>query len=262
MVISEGRSIPCYHDCVAKGGSPPCGRSRLSVHRAAATPSHRLASVRSWPLPRTGVVSATPSIRYYPRRSHMTSITADRLVDHDLTRLTDAAQALPADPRPELLAEFREHITASRAETGAGEAAVRTMLDRLGGTLIVPGGPGLARTTPRVLATRCRGWCWCGSRGWPGRCAVSSNQRRSTGRRQQARGEFVGEGGWRVGFASAYSRLSRSTGVTTSDLRQPGSAIGTLDSRHRSDRIWPRRVCDQPICVPISPRWAQPSRDA
>lgn len=145
----------------------------MSVHRAAATPSHRLASVRSWPLPRTGVVSVTPSIRYYPRRSHMTSITADRLVDHDLTRLTDAAQALPADPRPELLAEFREHITASSAETGAGEAAVRTMLDRLGGTLIVPGGPGLARTTPRVLATRCRGWCWCGSRGWPGRCALS-----------------------------------------------------------------------------------------
>jgi hypothetical protein len=34
------------------------------------------------------------------------------------------------------------------------------------------------------------------------------------------------------------------------------SAVGTLGSRHRSDRIWSRRVCDQPMCAPISPRWA------
>jgi hypothetical protein len=63
----------------------------------------------------------------------MINNTADRLVDHYLTRLGDAAQALPPDRRAELLAEIREHIAASmRGETGADEAAVRTMLDRLG----------------------------------------------------------------------------------------------------------------------------------
>ncbi len=63
----------------------------------------------------------------------MTNNTADRLVDHYLTRLADAAQALPTDRRTELLAEIREHIAASMsAGPGADEAAVRTMLDRLG----------------------------------------------------------------------------------------------------------------------------------
>ena len=63
----------------------------------------------------------------------MTNSTADRLVDEYLTRLAGASQALPPDRRTELLAEIREHIDASMSGgTGADEAAVRTMLDRLG----------------------------------------------------------------------------------------------------------------------------------
>ena len=63
----------------------------------------------------------------------MTNSTVDRLVDNYLARLADAAQALPPDRRAELLSEIREHIVASRSGgNGADEAAVRTMLDRLG----------------------------------------------------------------------------------------------------------------------------------
>jgi hypothetical protein len=63
----------------------------------------------------------------------MTNGTIDRLVDDYLTRLADAARAVPTDRRAELLSEIREHIAAARAEGGAAdEAAVRTMLDRLG----------------------------------------------------------------------------------------------------------------------------------
>jgi uncharacterized membrane protein len=63
----------------------------------------------------------------------MTNSTVDRLVDQYLTRLAEAAQALPPDRRAELVSEIREHITASMAGgTGTDEAAVRTMLDRLG----------------------------------------------------------------------------------------------------------------------------------
>jgi uncharacterized membrane protein len=63
----------------------------------------------------------------------MTNSTADRLVDHYLTRLADAAQALPPARRTELLSEIREHIDASMTEgAGPDETSVRTMLDRLG----------------------------------------------------------------------------------------------------------------------------------
>jgi len=63
----------------------------------------------------------------------MTNSTVDRLVDNYLARLADAAQALPPDRRAELLSEIRQHIFASRSGgNGADEAAVRTMLDRLG----------------------------------------------------------------------------------------------------------------------------------
>ncbi len=62
-----------------------------------------------------------------------TNSTVDRLVDDYLARLTDAAQLLPLDRRAELLSEIGEHIAASGARgPGADEAAVRTMLDRLG----------------------------------------------------------------------------------------------------------------------------------
>jgi hypothetical protein len=63
----------------------------------------------------------------------MTNSTADRLVDDYLTRLAGASQALPPDGRTESLAEIRGHIAASLSgATDADEAAVRTMLDRLG----------------------------------------------------------------------------------------------------------------------------------
>lgn len=63
----------------------------------------------------------------------MTNSKANRLVDDYLTRLADAAQALPPDRRAELVSEIREHIAASRTgSAGADETAVRTMLDRLG----------------------------------------------------------------------------------------------------------------------------------
>jgi len=62
-----------------------------------------------------------------------TNNMVDQLVDDYWTRLADAAQALPLDRRTELLSEIGEHIAASGARgTGADEAAVRTMLDRLG----------------------------------------------------------------------------------------------------------------------------------
>ncbi|NMM22114.1 MAG: hypothetical protein HHJ11_01200 [Phycicoccus sp.] len=63
----------------------------------------------------------------------MTNNTTDRLVDDYLARLADAAQGLPLDRRAELLSEIQEHIVAARAGgAGTDEAAVRTMLDRLG----------------------------------------------------------------------------------------------------------------------------------
>jgi len=63
----------------------------------------------------------------------MTNSTAGRLVDDYLTRLADAARALPPDRRTELLSAIREHIDAwMSGNTGADEPAIRTMLDRLG----------------------------------------------------------------------------------------------------------------------------------
>ena len=57
----------------------------------------------------------------------------DALVQDYLRRLDRAAAALPPDRRRDLLEEISEHIAAARA-SGAGddEAAVRTVLDRLG----------------------------------------------------------------------------------------------------------------------------------
>lgn len=63
----------------------------------------------------------------------MSPPTVDELVSDYLARLEEAARELPAGRRTELLDEIGEHIDAAR-EAGAGsdEAAVRTMLDRLG----------------------------------------------------------------------------------------------------------------------------------
>ncbi|HVQ96416.1 MAG TPA: hypothetical protein VMU51_35690 [Mycobacteriales bacterium] len=64
----------------------------------------------------------------------MTASPPNPLVEDYLTRLAAAASILPADQRAELLAGIREHIDAARAAAGdtGGEAAVRSLLDRLG----------------------------------------------------------------------------------------------------------------------------------
>lgn len=59
--------------------------------------------------------------------------TVDALVAGYLARLEQQALVLPADRRAELLAEIGEHISDARAAgAAADEAAVRTLLDRLG----------------------------------------------------------------------------------------------------------------------------------
>ena len=59
--------------------------------------------------------------------------TVDDLIQEYLGRLDRAAQRLPADRRDELLSEIREHLDGARAAgAAADEAAVRTLLDRLG----------------------------------------------------------------------------------------------------------------------------------
>jgi hypothetical protein len=59
--------------------------------------------------------------------------TVDELVGAYLRRLDRAAASLPPDRRADLLAEIGEHIAAARdAGAAADEAAVRTLLDRLG----------------------------------------------------------------------------------------------------------------------------------
>lgn len=57
----------------------------------------------------------------------------DQLIEDYLGRLETATRTLPSDRRAELLAEIREHITITLShEPDQGEAAVRTILDRLG----------------------------------------------------------------------------------------------------------------------------------
>lgn len=64
----------------------------------------------------------------------MNATVADELVARYLARLQAALRDLPAARREELLEEVSEHIAAARAELGAqaGEAEIRTMLERLG----------------------------------------------------------------------------------------------------------------------------------
>ncbi len=63
----------------------------------------------------------------------MTTSTVDRLVADYLSRLETASAALPPDRRDELLEEIGSHIaTALAAGAAADEAAVRTLLERLG----------------------------------------------------------------------------------------------------------------------------------
>ncbi len=63
----------------------------------------------------------------------MNTSTVDQLVSEYLQRLERAAEALPPDRRTELTAEIAEHIASARsAGAAANEAAVRSLLDRLG----------------------------------------------------------------------------------------------------------------------------------
>lgn len=63
----------------------------------------------------------------------MTARTVDQLVADYLARLDRAAGVLPPTRRDELIEEIRGHIESARAAgAAADEAAVRTMLDRLG----------------------------------------------------------------------------------------------------------------------------------
>ena len=64
----------------------------------------------------------------------MNTTVADQLVAGYLARLDAALRDLPAARREELLEQVREHIATARAELGdeAGEAEIRTLLDRLG----------------------------------------------------------------------------------------------------------------------------------
>jgi hypothetical protein len=67
-------------------------------------------------------------------RTTMNATVAERLVAEYLARLNAALRDLPAARREELLEQVSEHIATVRAELGdqAGEAEIRTMLDRLG----------------------------------------------------------------------------------------------------------------------------------
>lgn len=63
----------------------------------------------------------------------MTASPVDLLVSDYLERLTRASYGLPEDRRVELLEEISEHIDSARAAgAAADEAAVCTLLDRLG----------------------------------------------------------------------------------------------------------------------------------
>lgn len=64
----------------------------------------------------------------------MNATVADRLVAEYLARLDAALHDLPAARREELLEQVSEHIATARAELGdhAGEAEIRTLLERLG----------------------------------------------------------------------------------------------------------------------------------
>ena len=88
--------------------------------------------------------------------------TVDTLVDSYLRRLDVAAARLPVDRREELLQEIREHIEGARAAgAAADEAAVCTLLDRLGepeeivasATDDVAGAPAAASSATRSPST-------------------------------------------------------------------------------------------------------------
>lgn len=74
----------------------------------------------------------------------MAQPTSDRIVTDYLKRLEAAAAPLAHDRRKELVAEIREHIEASLAESGArSDADVRNVLERLGSPEEIAGAAGV-----------------------------------------------------------------------------------------------------------------------
>src|SRR5262245_10778943 len=112
-----------------------------------------MAGRRSTPSPRNGPASAMPSTTSSTQEGTMMNTTvADQLVAGYLARLDAALSDLPAARREELLEQVREHIATARAELGdeAGEAQIRTLLDRLGdpATIAAEAGERPAEPTP------------------------------------------------------------------------------------------------------------------
>lgn len=81
----------------------------------------------------------------------MTQQQTDRLVEDYLGAVSYACADLPPDRRDDLLADLREHIAAARAVLyQPTEAAIRTILDRLGEPSVIAeeallGEPGAVR---------------------------------------------------------------------------------------------------------------------
>jgi uncharacterized membrane protein len=84
----------------------------------------------------------------------MTTMQRDPLVAGYLRRLEAAAAGLPRERRRELVAEIEEHIDAALGEEH-GEAAVRTVLDRLGTPeeIAAAAGPPAVEPTRGTLET-------------------------------------------------------------------------------------------------------------
>jgi hypothetical protein len=77
----------------------------------------------------------------------MNQQTTDRLVEDYLGAVSYACRDLPPDRRDDLLADLREHIEAARAVLHEPtEAAIRTVLDRLGEPLRHRRGGSAGRT--------------------------------------------------------------------------------------------------------------------
>lgn len=78
----------------------------------------------------------------------------DDLVTGYLQRLDAAAAGMPPDRRAELTSEIAEHIDAARAAGADDEAAVRTVLDRLGDPAVIVAAAMDSELVPAVAPSR------------------------------------------------------------------------------------------------------------
>jgi uncharacterized membrane protein len=90
----------------------------------------------------------------------MNATVADRLVAEYLARLDAALHDLPAARREELVEQVSEHIATARAELGdqAGEAEIRTLLDRLGDPAAIAAEAGRRPADSIESSQRRPGW--------------------------------------------------------------------------------------------------------